>query len=300
MSKRILLTTAALLLGVLSVPAFAANSAASAPAAAPAAAPVSDPVVAKVNGDEIHRSELMRALQALGPQAQQMPPQMLYPQLLNSLIDAKVVSAQGYAEGLQNDKEVKARLKELETQVVASVYVRRTIEPKITDAKVKDYYDSEIVAKFKPEDEVRARHILVTTEDEADAVIKQLKDGADFAKVAEEKSKDPGSAKNGGDLGYFTKGSMVKPFADAAFAMKPGDVSDKPVKTEFGYHIIKVEDKRKSAPPPLAEVKGQITNRLGQQMTDDLVKKLEAKAKIERFNPDGTPMKTADKGSSDK
>lgn len=290
MSKRILLTTAALILGVLTVPAFAASAPASAPASA---APSGDPVVAKVNGDDIHRSELMRALQALGPQAQQMPPQMLYPQLLNSLIDAKVVSAQGYAEGLQNDKEVKERLKELETQVVASVYVRRAIEPKITDAKIKDYYDSDIVAKFKPEDEVRARHILVPTEDEANAVIKQLKDGADFAKVAEEKSKDPGSAKNGGDLGYFTKGSMVKPFADAAFAMKPGDVSDKPVKTEFGYHVIKVEDKRKSAPPPLAEVKGQITNRLGQQMTDDLVKKLEAKAKIERFNPDGSPLKTA-------
>jgi peptidyl-prolyl cis-trans isomerase C len=289
MSKKFLLTTAAILLGAFAAPAFAATAVIPVPADAPAG----DPVVAKVNGDDIHRSELMRALQALGPQAQQMPPQMLYPQLLNSLIDAKVVSAQGYAEGLQNDKEVKERMKELETQVVASVYVRKTIEPKITDAKIKDYYDSEVVAKFKPEDEVRARHILVPTEDEANAVIKQLKDGTDFAKLAEEKSKDPGSAKNGGDLGYFTKTSMVKPFADAAFSMKVGDISSTPVKTEFGYHVIKVEDKRKSAPPSLAEVKGQITNKLGQQMTDELVKKLEAKAKIERFNPDGTPMKTA-------
>lgn len=296
MSKKILLTTAALLLAVSS-PVFAANKPAAAPASAPAAAG-GDPVVARVNGDEIHRSELMRALQALGPQAQQMPPQMLYPQLLNSLIDSKIVAAQGYAEGLQNDKEVKERMKELETQVVASVYVRRALEPKISDAKIKDYYDSEIVAKYKPEDEVRARHILVPTEDEANAIIKQLKDGADFNKLAEEKSKDPGSAKNGGDLGYFNKTSMVKPFAEAAFAMKVGEVSDKPVKTEFGYHVIKVEDKRKSAAPPLAEVKGQIINRLGAQMTDELVKKLEAKAKIERFNPDGSPMKTA--ASTDK
>ncbi len=286
MSKKILLTTAALLI-TFAAPAFAATT----PAAAPA--PASDPVVARVNGDEIHRVEVMRAMQALGPQAQSMPPQMIYPQLLNSLIDTKLVSAQGYAQGLQNDKEVKQRLKELEAEVVASVYVRHTIEPQITDAKLKEVYDSEVVAKFKPEDEVRARHILVPTEDEANAVIKQLKDGADFAKVAEEKSKDTGSAKNGGDLGYFTKGSMVKPFAEAAFSMKPGEVSDKPVKTEFGYHVIKVEDKRKSAPPPMAEIKAQLSNKVGQKMTEELIKKLEAKAKIERFNPDGSPLKTA-------
>jgi peptidyl-prolyl cis-trans isomerase C len=183
-------------------------------------------------------------------------------------------------------------VKDAEAQIVAEAYVHHTVQPKITDARIKARYD-ELSAKFKPQDEVRARHILVANEDDANAIVKQLKDGADFAKLAEEKSKDTGSAKQGGDLGYFTHDAMVKPFADAAFSMKPGDVSDKPVKTEFGYHIIKVEDKRKSSPPPLAEVRDQIANQLGQEMTNDLVKGLEAKAKIERYNIDGTPLKTA-------
>jgi peptidyl-prolyl cis-trans isomerase C len=283
MSKRILLTTAAVLLGAFAIPAFAAD----------ATTPVAgDPVVARVNGDEIHRSDVLHELQMLGPQAQQMPPQMLYPQLLNKMIATKLVSAKGYAEHLQNDAEVKSQLKDAETQIVAEVYVHKTIQPKITEARIKEKYD-ELAAKFTPKDEVRARHILVPTEAEADDIIKQLKDGADFAKLAEQKSKDTGSAKNGGDLGYFTRDTMVKPFADAAFSMKPGDVSTAPVKTEFGYHIIKVEDKRKSAAPPLAEVHDQIANQLGQDMTAELVKSLESKAKVERYNIDGTPLKTA-------
>ena len=153
---------------------------------------------------------------------------------------------------------------------------------------------------------MRARHILITVkpdastddkvkaEAEAQDIIKQLKDGADFAKLASEKSKDSGSAKQGGDLGYFTRSAMVKPFADAAFDMKVGELSDKPVKTDFGYHIIKAEDRRKSSPPPMAEVKDQLKNQLGQELVAQLLKDLEAKAKIEKFNFDGTPMKAAE------
>ncbi|MBV8060043.1 MAG: peptidylprolyl isomerase [Alphaproteobacteria bacterium] len=276
MKKTLLLTTAALLMGAFVVPAFAADA--------------SDPVVARVNGDELHRSDVMRELQGLGPQAQQIPPQMLYPQVLQRMIATKIAAQQGYAQKLQNDKEVKEKVKDAEAQIVAETYVRRTVQPKITDAKIKARYD-ELSTKFKPQEEVRARHILVKTEDEATAIIKQLKDGADFAKLAEEKSEDKSSAKQGGDLNYFPHDAMVKPFADAAFGMKVGEVSDKPVKTEFGYHVIKVEDKRKSSAPPLDEVKDQIGNQLGQEMTNDLIKDLEAKAKVEKFNIDGSPMK---------
>ncbi|MFA5040768.1 MAG: peptidylprolyl isomerase, partial [Bdellovibrionales bacterium] len=167
--------------------------------------------------------------------------------------------------------------------------VHKQVEPKITEAKIKERYDL-LSAKYKPQDEVRARHILLKTEDDANAVIKQLKDGADFAKLAEEKSKDTGSVKQGGDLGYFVHDAMVKTFADAAFNMKTGEISEKPVKTEFGYHVIKIEDRRKSSPPPIAEVKDQIANQLGQEMTNDQVKELTSKAKIEKFNIDGSPM----------
>ncbi|MDR3424614.1 MAG: peptidylprolyl isomerase [Alphaproteobacteria bacterium] len=292
MSKKILLATVALL-GTLAMPAWAAD-------AATASAPKSeDPVVARVNGEEIHRSDVMRELQMAGPQMQQLPPQMIYPQILQKMIATKVVAEKGYAEGLQDDKEVKQRVKDLEAQVVAESYIHKQIEPKITDAKIKERYD-QLAAKFKPQDEVRARHILVKTEAEADAIIKQLKGGADFAKLAEEKSKDTGSAKQGGDLGYFVHDAMVKNFADAAFAMKVGEISDKPVKTEFGYHIIKVEGKRKSSPPPLAEVKEQIANQLGQELTNDEVKSLEAKAKVEKFNIDGSPLPAADEKKEEK
>ena len=277
MSKKVLLATVALM-GALAMPAFAADT-----------AKTSDPVVARVNGEEIHRSDVMRELQMAGPQMQQMPPQIIYPQILQKMIATKVVSQKGYADGLQNDKEIKQRVKNLEAQVVAEAYVHKQVEPKITDAKIKERYE-QLSAKFKPQDEVRARHILVKTEAEATDVLKQLKSGTDFAKLAEEKSKDTGSAKQGGDLGYFVHDAMVKAFADAAFAMKVGEVSDKPIKTEFGYHIIKVEDKRKSSPPPIAEVKDQIANQLGQELTNDEVKSLEAKAKIEKFNIDGSPL----------
>lgn len=260
------------------------------PAMAEEKAAGGDPVIARANGQEIHRSDMMNELKLMGPQAQQMPMQMLYPQLLQKMIMLKVVSGQGYAQKLQNDKEVKDRMKNAEEQIVADVYVRRAVQPKITDDKIKKRYD-ELAAKYKPEDEVRARHILVPAEAEAKDLLKQLKDGADFAKLAAEKSRDTGSSKQGGDLGYFPRGAMVKPFADAAFGMKTGEVSEKPVKTDFGYHIIKVEDRRKSSAPPLAEVKDQIAAQVEQELVAQLVKDLEAKAKIERFNPDGSPLK---------
>jgi peptidyl-prolyl cis-trans isomerase C len=297
MSKKMLFATVALLGSLTGGISTALAADAPAPSAT-ATTPAGDPVVARVNGEEIHRSDVMRELQMAGPQMQQMPPQMIYPQILQKMIATKIVSQKGYAEGMQNDKEVKERVKELEAQVIAEAYVHKQVEPKITEAKIKERYD-QLAAKFKPQDEVRARHILVKSEAEANDIVKQLKGGADFAKLAEEKSKDTGSAKQGGDLGYFVHDAMVKPFADAAFAMKVGEVTDKPVKTEFGYHVIKVEDKRKSSPPPVAEVKDQIANQLGQELTNDEVKSLQAKAKIEKFNIDGTPM-TAETDKADK
>jgi peptidyl-prolyl cis-trans isomerase C len=277
MSKKLLLATVALM-GALAMPAMVED-----------AAKGSDPVVARVNCEEIHRSDVMRELQMAGPQIQQLPPQMIYPQILQKMIATRIVSQKGYAEGLQNDAEVKRRVKNLEMQVVAEAYVHRQVEPKITEAKIKERYD-QLASKYKPQDELRARHILVKTEAEANDLLKQLKGGTDFAKLAEQKSSDAVSAKQGGDLGYFVHDAMVKAFSDAAFKLKVGEITDKPVKTDFCYHVIKVEDKRKSAPPPIAEVRDQIANQLGQEMANDEVKSLEGKAKVEKFNIDGTPL----------
>lgn len=280
MTKMLRVATLALALGALAVPALAADK-------APAG---TDPVVARVNNQTITRSEIIRELQSMGPQAQNLPPQVLYPQLLDKMVVTKMVAEKGYAEKMQNDPEVKERLKDAEAQIVADVYVRKTIQPKITEDKLKARYD-ELSAKYKPEDEVRARHILVQTEAEAQDLIKQIKGGADFAKLATEKSKDTGSAKQGGDLGYFTRNVMVKPFAEAAFALKVGDLTEKPVKTDFGFHVIKLEDRRKSSPPPMAEVKDQLMNQVGQDLVAQMIKDMKAKAKIEKFNIDGSPLK---------
>jgi len=289
MSKMLRVATLALALGALALPVVAADKESSA-----------DAVVARVNGDTITRADIAHEMQAMGSRAAQLPMQVLYPQLLEKAIMTKLVSAKGYEEKLQNDKDVKARLKDIEAQLVADAYVRKEVTPQITDAKLKARYD-ELAAKFKPEDEVRARHILVKTEAEANELLKQVKGGTDFAKLATEKTMDTGSAKQGGDLGYFPRTAMVKPFAEAAFAMKVGEISDKPVKTDFGYHIIKLEDRRKSSPPPMAEVKDELTAQVGQEIAAKMIKDMEAKAKIERFNLDGTPMTAkADKKADEK
>ncbi|HUY69289.1 MAG TPA: peptidylprolyl isomerase [Alphaproteobacteria bacterium] len=287
MTNPLRLAAAVLMLGLFAVPAFAAGK--SAPAKG-------DPVIARVNGEDIHRSDFVLELQQLGPQAENIPPQMLYPEVLQKMIATKLAATEGYKDRLQDTKQVRALMKDAENQIVAQAYVRKEVEPKLTDAAIKSRYD-ELVKKFKPQEEVRARHILFTgpnAEQEAKDAIKKLKAGADFAKLAEQESKDSGSAKNGGDLGYFTREAMVKPFADAAFDMSVGEISDKPIKTEFGWHVIKVEDKRKSSPPALKDVHDQIANQLGQQMTNALIEKLQAHAKVEKFNIDGSPMKTAD------
>ncbi len=269
------------------------------PTTASAASPAAgNTIVAKVGGQPIYMSEVLREAQDMGNAAQRVPPQILYPQIVQRLAITRLAAAKGYADKLQNTPEAKARLKDAEEQIVADLYVHKSVQPKITDDKIKARYDA-MVAKFKPEDEVRARHILVPTEAEANDVIKALQGGADFAKLAAEKSKDSGSAKEGGELGFFPRTAMVKPFADAAFAMKANEVSDKPVKTDFGYHVIQVEERRKSAPPPLEAVHNQIANQLGQELAAQLVKSLESKTKIEMFNPDGTPMKK-DKAEDEK
>jgi peptidyl-prolyl cis-trans isomerase C len=287
MSKMLHTAALALLLGGLAAPVLAEDAKTAAPVGG------NDPVVARVDGKEIKRSDVLREMSALGPQAAQMPLAALYPQVVERLITTKLVSDKGYAAKVQDTPEAKERLKRAEAQVVADVYMNQTIMPQITDDKVKARYD-ELSKKFKPEDEVRARHILVPTETEAKDVIKQLQGGADFAKLAAEKSKDTGSMKEGGDLGYFPRAAMVKPFADAAFGMKVGELSAAPVKTDFGWHVIKVEDKRKSAPPPIEAVKAQIQQQLGNEMVGSTVKDMMAKAKIERFNIDGSPVAPRD------
>ncbi|CAO3405694.1 peptidylprolyl isomerase [Azospirillum largimobile] len=265
--------------------------AAPAPAASAPATPAApaDPVVARVNGEELHKSDVTRMVSQLPPQVQQMPIEMIYPAVIDQLVSGKLVASAGYKAGLADSAEVKDEIKRAEERAVQRAYIQKEIKARITpDAMQKAYQD--FLKENPAQEEVKAAHILVEKEDEAKAIIAQLKKGGDFAKLAKEKSKDAAAAAQGGDLGYFTKDAMVEPFANAAFAMKPGEISKEPVKTQFGYHIIKVEDKRTQPQPTLDEVKPQLEQTLSKDIVTALVEELRGKAKIETFQLDGSPM----------
>lgn len=265
--------------------------AAPAPAASAPATPAApaDPVVARVNGEELHKSDVSRMVSQLPPQVQQMPIEMIYPAVIDQLVSGKLVASAGYKAGLADSAEVKDEIKRAEERAVQRAFIQKEIKARITpDAMQKAYQD--FLKENPAQEEVKAAHILVEKEDEAKAIIAQLKKGGDFAKLAKEKSKDAAAAAQGGDLGYFTKDAMVEPFANAAFSMKPGEVSKEPVKTQFGYHIIKVEDKRTQPQPTLDEVKPQLEQTLSKDIVTALVEELRGKATIETFQLDGSPM----------
>jgi peptidyl-prolyl cis-trans isomerase C len=180
----------------------------------------------------------------------------------------------------------------VEEQVIQDFWLQREIAKKVTPEKLQQRYD-ERLKSMPPEEEVHARHILVATEDEAKAIIAELKKGAAFDKVAKEKSTDKASGAEGGDLGWFKKSDMVKEFAEAAFALKKGEMSETPIKTQFGYHIITIEDRRKAPPPAFEEMQDQLREELARETVTSLLDQLRAAAKIEKFAMDGSKLEPA-------
>jgi peptidyl-prolyl cis-trans isomerase C len=232
----------------------------------------------------------MLAMQRQLPaQYQQMPIEMIFPVLLERMIDSKLIAVAGRQAGLQNEPEVKARVAAFEERVVQEVFLTRRIAQRVDDATLRKRYD-EFVKANPPKEEIHARHILVATESEANAVSEALRKGADFQKLAAEKTIDPSGKTTGGDLGFFGKDEMVPEFSGAAFALKDGEVSAKPVKTQFGWHVIMVVERRTIA-PSFEEMREQLTSELSQEIVNDEIQRLRKDAKVERFNPDGSPRK---------
>jgi peptidyl-prolyl cis-trans isomerase C len=250
-------------------------------------APAKDPVVAVVNGQQIHLSDVEIAQQSLPQQYRNMPLAAVFPALLDRMVDSKLVEQDGRTTKVTDDPAFKKRLAFVEDQVVQDFWLQKQIAEKVTPEKMKQAYE-EKVKNMPAEDEVHARHILGATEPEAKAIIADLKKGAAFDKLAKEKSTDKASGAEGGDLGWFKKTDMVKEFADAAFALKKGELSQTPVKTQFGYHVIKVEDRRKAPPPSFEELSGQIHQDLARETVTAMLNKLRADAKVEKFNIDGS------------
>jgi peptidyl-prolyl cis-trans isomerase C len=260
-----------------------------APGASAAAAPASaDPVIATVNGSPIHLSELSDMTRNLPQQLQGMSPEQLYPILLDQLVDQKAMAIAARKEGLLDNPGVQKRIEIGTEQVLQAALITKTVGPEISEAAIKAAYEKEYAGQPGVE-EIHARHILVATQAQAEAIIKQLDNGADFAKLAQKYSTDPGSV-NGGDLGWFKKTDMVPEFANAAFAMKDGQISQTPVHSQFGWHIIQVLGHRVDAAPTLAAVHDKIRNELIQQGIHNLLTSVRSQVAIKEFAPDGSPL----------
>ncbi|MBX9459044.1 MAG: peptidylprolyl isomerase [Rhizobium sp.] len=242
-----------------------------------------DPVIARIDGVEVTQSDLNLAMDNLDPQLAQLPDEQKKLAALSTVIDAKLIAEKARAEKLQDTAEFKNRLEFIIDRELHNAYFKKHVVDTITDADVKARYDAEI-AKLPPVEEVRARHILVKTEDEAKTVLKELGEGKDFAELAKIKSTDPNKS-DGGDLGYFKKGMMVPEFEKAAFEMNKGDVSKAPIKTQFGFHVIKVEDKRNAPPPEFDQVKEQVKQIVLRDKYMEVLKTSKSAAKIEIDDP---------------
>lgn len=229
------------------------------PAGLPALAQ-EDGVVATLNGEPITEADIAMAEADLDPQFGRLPEAQRRAAALSAVIDVRLFAAEAEKQSIDQSEDFQQRMEFLRERALHSAYIDQNVVQGITEEDLRVRYEEEI-AKIEPKEEVRARHILVETEEEAAEIIKQLDEGADFATIAGEKSTD-GAAAQGGDLGSFTRGRMVPEFEEAAFALEPGTYSKEPVKTAFGWHVIKVEDKRMQEPPAFEQVENQIRSML--------------------------------------
>ncbi|HXW24305.1 MAG TPA: peptidylprolyl isomerase [Xanthobacteraceae bacterium] len=247
-----------------------------------------DRVIARVNGTEIKASDLAIAEEDIGANLAQMPPESRREYLIAYLIDMMLVAKKGEAGGAAGTNEFKQRLAYYRNKILMDLVLQSEAKTATSEAAMHELYD-EAAKQMAGQQEVHARHILVKSEEEAKAIIAELRNGADFAELARQKSTDPG-ASDGGDLGYFPKEEMVPEFAEAAFKLEKGEISE-PVHTRFGWHVIKVEDKRTRQVPPFDQVRDQLATHLVRKAQAEMITKLRAEAQVERLEAPAQPAK---------
>lgn len=247
-----------------------------------------DPVVATIDGEDVLRSDVDAVLRTLPDQMRQAPIEQIYPMLLDRVIDFKLLEVEAENSNLADDPELQPALAQARAAVLRDAMLRKKVDEGTTDDALKARYDELKQQEGFSYEEVHARHILLATEEDAKAVIAELDGGADFEQLAKDKSTGP-SGPQGGDLGYFQKDAMVPEFGDAAFTMDVGSISPEPIKTQFGFHVIKLEDKRK-VEPSFEESEPQLRQEVARDIVTALVEGLREGVAIERFNMDGTPL----------
>ena len=269
--------------GAIRAMAFGALAALLLAQPAPVFAQGADPVVAKIDGVEVRESDVTMAEEDLGSN---IPPQLTGDAkrdfIVSYLADILLVAKSPETRKTVGTVEFQRRLAFVQNKLMMETMLQSVGKGAVNDKAMRQVYD-DAVKQMSAEEEVRARHILVPTEAEAKTIVADLKKGGNFETIAKEKSKDPGAAAQGGDLGYFTKEQMVPEFAEVAFKLPKGQISD-PVKSQFGWHIIKVEDKRSKAPPPFEQVKDQVETFVQRKAQAEYVTKLRESAKIERMD----------------
>jgi len=247
--------------------------------AATSAPAADDAVVATVNGREIRESDIQLIHAALPAQYKQVPFEMLKSQLVTQAVNMALVQEAAKSEGMAESAEVKKKLSLASDQIMQEVFLQQKIDAALTDAAIQAEYEK-ITADFEPAQEIRARHILLEKEEEARDVVAKLDEGGDFVELAKELSIGP-SGPNGGDLGYFQDGQMVAPFSKAAFELEKGNYTKDPVQTQFGWHVILLEDRRDTQPPALESVRADIEGRLSGETVNGLIEELRTKATID-------------------
>ena len=242
-----------------------------------------DKVVVIINGHEIKTSEVEIAAEDIALQLGDLPAKLRYPFLIEYLVERHLLAQAAVKQGVADTDEYKQRLAFYQAKALRDAYFNSTIKPSVTEEEVKAAYDKE-ASKVKVSERVRARHILVQTEKEARDVLARLNKGEKFEDIAKQVSLD-GSKDYGGDLGYFSAEEMVPEFSKAAFSLKVGETSE-PVKTDYGWHVIKVEDRKQGGAQPFDQVKAGIKAVLMRKKVQDIVTELRKEAKIEIVDPD--------------
>ena len=276
---------AAWLVALSSLPLVAQEAAPAAQTAAPAVATI-DPIaiVATINSQNVTEADIALAEEDLGAQFGNLPPEQRRAAALSSIIEIRLIAAQAVEKGLDKDADFQRRLAFFHQRALHSELVEKEVASKITNEEIRARYEKEISAQ-KPVSEVHARHILVKTKEEADAIIKKLDSGDDFQKLANENTTDPGGKASGGDLGFFSSGQMVPEFEKAALELEIGAYTKESVQTQFGWHIIKVEDRRSQQAPAFEAVRDQIRSLLIHEKYTQLVKQVRTAGKIEIIDP---------------
>jgi len=245
-----------------------------------------DPIIASVNGKSIYRSDLDIVRTRLPEQYRNLPMKELFQPLLNRLIRSTLLATAAKAQKLDKTPQYKRGLAFAKVRILEQALLEREIAKNVTKEAVRARYKNTI-GKFSAKEEIRARHILVKTRQEALKIVKELIAGANFAQLAKERSTGP-SKNRGGDLNYFGRGQMVPQFELSAFGLEIGKFTKKPVQTQFGWHIIKLEDKRISKPPRFEEIRAKIQRDMAGEVVSKFVTGIIKKANIQRFEMDGS------------